>query len=997
MKRDKRLSSIKPIDHFVNKPLYSIDDELHALIFDHDTINISKENMILLKNAYQASKLRSIEYMNVNVPMNLRLHCQQASRIYNSITALIFAHLTIAKSEEIERYIKIKGSQLPSSVLNIKDWEDVLVLAKDFRESSSIPHQGLFELQQSTDLRLWIAMQASKKTRQDLIETKKEMRMHVDKIQEEMNNFVGSVTPAIIAFEKMTSSKVIVYQKENDSLKETISRYDADICVLKLQKETLEEEYAAANKNIEKHQSEIQALVDMINQRNAEITRIKKQFISPEENARMMESSLATIEDCHISTISKLYKSASLADYHAVIKARNDMKSSSEDIILPTASDIATRCEIVDQAYKSHIQAIEFAKDQIISSINQDLAKLDDDYKCFIQKSAATSAAFEAEIAQLSTKYSQLESDHLRMTTLQKLTEEELNQSRSSNQELSTKLLTAESDMKALETKISDQLEELKVAKNKHREDVDALESYVAKLRQENEDQARKLSELEVTASTNELKLKLTEDQLNQSNILNEKLSTKLTSAHTTIEILETKVKESETMLQQFSSKHKDDIATLEFSVNNLQQINKDQDAKLLDREATIADLEMKMRELEAKLEDEIQRNMAAQAIVKEESSKYIQTDCAQVLTSETQTMTDTSVQQIDDNETLSQEQIEQSSQQFQEVVPERVGIDGDYVETLVTTIINTALANSKSFTLSKRSIDIIDITGPRRGSIPQALMYTDSYIHSRILNEFSDLSEEAMFASDTISSQRSSFVQNNYIDLSNIEEKRDGIIKLQARIRGFLDRSHIRDMLLQQAAREKGLLVAYPGTKQGDAGWYVEKDSLYYFCLDEGEFTLFCGPISENIFQLALRELDHSYDHKLRPSSVYAKNISIDLVAMQVVKMQMEALKGEIKDRDHELNILREQSEKRRDAESSQVDSSIQTDSMDIQAKQSPQNQDAFTTMETIPESSDITIKTIENVDEVSEYVEADLQDGSRSVSIGLNTTPSKYSDTYA
>jgi hypothetical protein len=927
-RRDKRLSAIKLADSFINKQLYSIDDELQALVFDQDHMNSGNHDTTLLKNAYNAAKLRSTEFMNINVPMNLRLHSQQASRVYNSIAALVFAHLAIAKSEQIEKYIKIKGSQLPSNVLDLKDWQDVLNLAKDFRESSSIPHKGLFEVHQSTDLRLWVAIQVAKKAQQDLAEAKKEMKSNIDKIQNEMNTFVSKMTPAIASYEKVISAKARALQKENDGFKEVIARHDSDTCVLKLQNEGLEEDLSVANQSIEKLQSEIQALVDMANQRNAEIAHLKKALISPQENARMMESLLAAVEDCHLQTIASLSQSASLSDYHAAIKERNAAKVSSEGIILPTAADIATRCAILDQAYDQHITGIVTAKDQLINQINQDFAKLDDDYRKFAEATAAKDTAYEQEKSQMSAKHSQLESMLASMTTLLKSTEDQLNQSKASNEELTAKLSHSEKENKLLESKIYEQVIELKVAKDKHQEDVTALETYVANLRKLNEDQSNKLTELQDTTSSMEIKLKSTEEQYHQSNKMNTELSSKLNSSDQRIAVLEAKVKDNDIEIQDLHSKHKEDMAALEFYVSSLQKTNQEHVIQLTNCDLKIAELEAKLQEMM----------------------------------------------------TINQAPVRASAVEV--------------AEKIVSSAINLAMSK----------IDLDRLTGPRRDSIPhtpvsslQPLVHAsdNNMMPSRSLNEFSELSDDAAF--NNLLSNRSSIINAakqayTNIDLSMMQDKEVSIVKLQARVRGFLDRSHVRDILLQQAAREKGILVAYPGTKQGDAGWYIDGESLYYFCFDHGQFNLLCGPIAENIFQLAIRELEHQAANTTGASltSIYDKDIAIDRVATQVIKMQMEALSNEINHREQELQILRDAQDESSSEE--QVESIRQGFLEQIQylEKQLQKYKDLIEPQsQPQPESSSSLDKAEEK--NIETAFKADLHEESGSVSIAVNTTPSK------
>jgi DNA repair exonuclease SbcCD ATPase subunit len=95
----------------------------------------STNNIKLLREYYTTAKSLSSELANAtNLSLPLRIHSQQASRVYSALSTLLYSSISIAKADELERYVRKKAAQLPRSLIDMEQWVYVLQIAKDCRE-----------------------------------------------------------------------------------------------------------------------------------------------------------------------------------------------------------------------------------------------------------------------------------------------------------------------------------------------------------------------------------------------------------------------------------------------------------------------------------------------------------------------------------------------------------------------------------------------------------------------------------------------------------------------------------------------------------------------------------------------------------------------------------------------------------------------------------------------------------------------------------------------
>ena len=76
-----------------------------------------------------------------------------------------------------------------------------------------------------------------------------------------------------------------------------------------------------------------------------------------------------------------------------------------------------------------------------------------------------------------------------------------------------------------------------------------------------------------------------------------------------------------------------------------------------------------------------------------------------------------------------------------------------------------------------------------------------------------------------------------------------------------------------------------------GETGWYLNNEQLYYFCIDKGEYILLCGPLSVDLYDAAVEELDKFTEYKKNSSSSYPLNLQLDRLGLHATRIQIETL----------------------------------------------------------------------------------------------------------
>lgn len=103
-------------------------------------VSLVDNQVKLLRDRYNTCKLRAAELATANpaMPTYLRLHSEQAGRVYSALSTLLYASVSIVKVEELERYIRKKATQLPRAMFDLDEWAMILNIARECRSGDSV-------------------------------------------------------------------------------------------------------------------------------------------------------------------------------------------------------------------------------------------------------------------------------------------------------------------------------------------------------------------------------------------------------------------------------------------------------------------------------------------------------------------------------------------------------------------------------------------------------------------------------------------------------------------------------------------------------------------------------------------------------------------------------------------------------------------------------------------------------------------------------------------
>ncbi len=97
----------------------------------------------LLKKMYKKAKkkandlgIEKLQDGGKSSSIPIKMHGQQAARVYLAISTLLYSSISVAKAEELEKFIQRKGANLPASIFDLKKWESALIAAQDLRTGS---------------------------------------------------------------------------------------------------------------------------------------------------------------------------------------------------------------------------------------------------------------------------------------------------------------------------------------------------------------------------------------------------------------------------------------------------------------------------------------------------------------------------------------------------------------------------------------------------------------------------------------------------------------------------------------------------------------------------------------------------------------------------------------------------------------------------------------------------------------------------------------------
>eukprot|EP00981_Chlorochromonas_danica_P010651 scaffold3296_cov159-Ochromonas_danica.AAC.18 len=125
--------------------------------------------------------------------------------------------------------------------------------------------------------------------------------------------------------------------------------------------------------------------------------------------------------------------------------------------------------------------------------------------------------------------------------------------------------------------------------------------------------------------------------------------------------------------------------------------------------------------------------------------------------------------------------------------------------------------------------------------------------------------------------------------------------VRVQSLARGFLGRQKVRRLLTENLAVQQGILLAHGDTKQGSTGWYSTDGQLFYFCLDDKDFLLLCGPLSTLMHDQACA----NYRTAMGAEADKKRPVVIDRLAIQATRLQIDTLLSDLVERDAYISTL--------------------------------------------------------------------------------------------
>ena len=135
-------------DYILTQPRNDMQNFGNSVERANNTLDKAGQNyrFNLLAKMYKKAKKRSSE-LNKSAGSNtgkdssipIKMYGQQASRVYSAISTLLYASMSLGKSDHLEAYIVRKASTLPGSIFDLTKWKVVLDAARDVREMARKP------------------------------------------------------------------------------------------------------------------------------------------------------------------------------------------------------------------------------------------------------------------------------------------------------------------------------------------------------------------------------------------------------------------------------------------------------------------------------------------------------------------------------------------------------------------------------------------------------------------------------------------------------------------------------------------------------------------------------------------------------------------------------------------------------------------------------------------------------------------------------------------
>ena len=107
-----------------------------------------------------------------------------------------------------------------------------------------------------------------------------------------------------------------------------------------------------------------------------------------------------------------------------------------------------------------------------------------------------------------------------------------------------------------------------------------------------------------------------------------------------------------------------------------------------------------------------------------------------------------------------------------------------------------------------------------------------------------------------------------------------------------------------------------------GESGWYSCKEMLFYFCLHGENFELLCGPITKAVYDVAYDDFMQNQGEDAEDADSLTKTLllTVDHLAIQATRTQIQLLIETVRTRDQELVVTRNALDELHDEHEGQV-----------------------------------------------------------------------------
>ncbi len=851
------------------------------------------DHIKMLRDRYNASKLRSEELSltSTSLPVPLRVHGELAGRVYSAMATLLYASISISKIDDLERYIRKKATQLPRTIFDLDDWATVLNIARECR--SAVPMPQIVKISDNNGLKKIKALEDKNVELINEVIKLKKVLSNSELLSEKQETLPNKSDKANIALENSTNEEII------DKLRIEIGQYKLMLADLESKHEArvkeliqrisileegtdpknefddeLKSKLASFNATVEKYEEEKGSLMLKIKSSDTTISKFedeKQSLISQlqemtakwtsscdetSEKAEQIQQLQAEIE--RIQTLSENNSSSMPSNSSQTVEVQPSPKESAEMMELQARCDaLSSRnsdAEIELQKYRDIVQVKEQEYTSLQKS-NESIVEECARYREVIKQLASENEENKQNVKSYMDRLEQM-NIQLRLATVTGSSTEEENVNDSKVALLSQELDSAfnqinslKSNASALETEYNAKVVDLKCF---HEADMKNITADLAQIQSTLADTQMKLQQKD------EEMLALKTEKDNAERIIREKDEEMLA--------LKTEKDNAERIIREKD----EEMLALKSGESNVELGAKERDEEMLALKTEKDNAELSLKEKDDILE---MIRMSNDANVKR--IKTLETELS-VKSAQIATISA-------DNSAKMSEQIDSLTQINNELIDKYNRLQALYEEQMATA--ESQRTTSRPMTpgpltsASERPISGRPISG--------------SY------NVSSNLSSRTHRASYVSPSHRLHFSSESEVK----EIRNQAATLIQSKVRGAISRERLRNRMRNEKAQEDGVLLAMPGTIQGDTGWYKGKDKIFYFCFYKGEYLLLCGPISEESYNSMLVEMQQAtLQHRSTsgrptlPKTYFKKDINIDNFALFATKRQIEQLVQEIK-----------------------------------------------------------------------------------------------------